>query len=299
MIDVNALKISTLCENSVADSYFLGEWGFSAFIEIGNQYSLLFDTGMGRAILPNAEALGIDLSSIEGIVLSHGHDDHTGGLRPVLKRIHYYEPEKKIKIICHPDAAKPKYVRRSPQEDYYYAGIPYNLKELEKYGAIFTYSKEPTWLTKNIVSSGEIPMTNDVEEVTEICYLKDNGHFYSDPVMDDQALFIITNLGLVVILGCAHRGTINTIEHARKVTGVKEIYMVIGGTHLTGASIKRLDFTISRMKEIGIKKIGVSHCTGLRSAAYFCNQLDKTTFFYNNAGTVISFRDKKIQIKAF
>ena len=299
MIDINKLKISTLCENSVADSYYLGEWGFSAFISIDNNYSLLFDTGMGRAILPNAEALGIDLSSIEGITLSHGHDDHTGGLRSVLKQIHYFKPDKNIKIICHPDAVKPKYVRHSPQEDYYYAGIPFNLKELEKYGANFTYSKKPTWLNESIVSSGEIPMTNDVEKVTEICYLKDNGNFYSDPVLDDQALIINTNLGLVIILGCAHRGIINTIQHAREVTGTKEIYMVIGGTHLAKASKKRLDFTISQLKEIGIKKIGVSHCTGLKSAAYFCNHFDESTFFYNNAGTVISFADQKIRIKAF
>jgi len=299
MIDINKLKISTLCENSVADSYYLGEWGFSAFINIDNKYKLLFDTGMGRAILPNADALGIDLSAIEGILLSHGHDDHTGGLRLLLERIHYLKPEKKFEILCHPDAVKPKYVRHSPEQDYYYAGIPFNLEELEKYGAKFKYSKKPVWLTENIVSSGEIPMTNNLEQVTEICYLKDNGNFYSDPVLDDQALFIITNLGLVVILGCAHRGMINTIQHAREVTGVKDVYMVIGGTHLVKASKERLDFTISQMEEMGIQKIGVSHCTGLRSAAYFCNYFSETTFFYNNAGTVIKFDNQKMQIKSF
>ena len=101
MIDIDKLKISTLCENSVEDSYYLGEWGFSVFISINNKYSLLFDTGMGRALLPNADALGIDISGIEGIVLSHGHDDHTAGLRQLLKRIHYLKPDKKIEILCH------------------------------------------------------------------------------------------------------------------------------------------------------------------------------------------------------
>ena len=80
---------------------------------------------------------------------------------------------------------------------------------------------------------------------------------------------------------------------------MKDVYMVIGGTHLAKASKERLDFTISQMEEMGIKKIGVSHCTGLRSAAYFCNHFAETTFFYNNAGTVITFANQQMQIKAF
>jgi 7,8-dihydropterin-6-yl-methyl-4-(beta-D-ribofuranosyl)aminobenzene 5'-phosphate synthase len=299
MLDLNKLQISTLCENSVTAVNFLGEWGLSVLISIGDQYKLLFDTGHGRTILHNADVLGINLSDIEGIVLSHGHNDHTGGLKSVLERIHYLQPDKKIDILCHPEAVKPKYVKNSIEKDFYYAAIPFSLDELERWGAKFKYSKTPTWLTENIASSGEIPLVNNVEQVTEICYLKDNDHFYADPVVDDQALFIITNLGLIVILGCAHRGMINTIQHARKVTGVAEVYMVMGGTHLVSASKERLDFTISQLKEIGVRKIGLSHCTGLRSAAYFDNHFPNTAFFYNNAGTVLTFKNQQLQIAGF
>jgi 7,8-dihydropterin-6-yl-methyl-4-(beta-D-ribofuranosyl)aminobenzene 5'-phosphate synthase len=295
MLDINKLKLITLCENTAASTSFLGEWGLSVLVVVEDRYKLLFDTGLGQTLLYNADAFGIDLCGIEGVVLSHGHNDHTGGLKSLLRRVNSWQPENGLEIYCHPDAVNSKYVKHSQDTGYNYAGIPFRLEELENWGGRFKYSKEPVWLSENIVCSGEIPMTNSVETVTEICYLKNDTGFHSDPVLDDQALYITTNLGIIVILGCSHRGIINSVQYARQVTGMEKVYMVIGGTHLVKASQERLDFTISQLKAMGVEKIGVSHCTGMKSSAYLSNHFPDNAFIYNNAGTMITYDNGQLQ----
>ena len=93
--------------------------------------------------------------------------------------------------------------------------------------------------------------------------------------------------GLVVILGCSHRGVINTLHHAREVTGVEAFHTVVGGTHLISASEERVLLTAAALKEFGVERVGVSHCTGLTSAALLAQELGDV-FFYNNAATSIT-----------
>ena len=88
-------------------------------------------------------------------------------------------------------------------------------------------------------------------------------------------------------LGCGHRGMINTIHHAQKITGVERVHMVIGGTHLIHASKEQMDSTIADLKKLGVEKIGVSHCTGLPAAARLSQEFSDR-FFFNNAGSVIT-----------
>jgi 7,8-dihydropterin-6-yl-methyl-4-(beta-D-ribofuranosyl)aminobenzene 5'-phosphate synthase len=108
-----------------------------------------------------------------------------------------------------------------------------------------------------------------------------------DPLKDDQALFVKTSQGLVVVLGCAHRGTINTLHHARKVTGVETIYCVIGGTHLIRASELQMEMTIAGLREFGVQKLGVSHCTGMPAAMRLAQEFGPG-FFFNNSGSVMA-----------
>ena len=102
-----------------------------------------------------------------------------------------------------------------------------------------------------------------------------------------MALIIDADFGLVVILGCAHRGIINTIRHAQKLTGKEPVYAVIGGTHLFGASEERLEKTIADLKEMGIQRLGVSHCTGFAASARLAQEFGDI-FFLNNAGTQVT-----------
>jgi len=272
------LCITTLSDNTAGRIGLLAEWGLSILIEAETN-KVLLDTGYSISVPRNAHVLGFDLSSIDKIVLSHGHYDHTGGLKEVLVKTGPTE------IIAHPDIWAEKYRRRDEEETY--IGIPFSPEELEAFGATFTLSKEPVWITEDIVTTGEIPMVTDYEDIDPNLYVKEDGQFVPDPFLDDRALIIKTELGLVVVLGCAHRGMINTLHHAREVTGVDVVHTVVGGTHLISASEERILLTAAALHEFGVARVGGSHCTGMPGAVMLAQQLGDT-FFFNNAGTRIT-----------
>lgn len=298
MINIEDVRITTLCENSVADIAYLGEWGLSLHLIINGGPNILFDTGEGRTLIPNADAAGIDLGAVETICLSHGHSDHTGGLLSALQRIRQARPQRDhVDIHCHPFALEEQYVKHT--DTYFYRGLPHNIEELRRLGAEFHTSSEPFWLGEDIVLSGEVPLTTDFETPSDICYLKVSGEYEPSPVLDDQALFLRTNKGLVVLSGCAHRGIINTILHAKEVTGEDRIYTVVGGTHLLNTSRRQQEQTANWLEKFNAHKIGVSHCTGLKPACYLASRLGREKFFFNNAGTAISFSGDDIETRAF
>ena len=259
---------------------FLAEWGLSILVETDN-LSILLDTGQGISASYNADILGIDLSKIDKIVLSHGHYDHTGGLRQLLRKM-----RKEIEIIAHPDIWTAKYSsRQEEQASYRYIGIPFSRHELESLGANFNLTTKSTKISDSIMTTGEIPMVTKFEEIEPYLLIKENSSFQPDKLLDDQALVINTELGLVVILGCSHRGIINTLYYAQQLTKVKRVHTVLGGCHLIDASKERIKLTIAALRELDVQKLGVSHCTGLPAAMLMAQEFgDK--FFFNNAGTI-------------
>jgi len=130
-------------------------------------------------------------------------------------------------------------------------------------------------------------MSTSYEEVDPDIFLKREGNLYPDPVADALALVIDTERGLIVILGCAHRGVINTLHHAQKLATKKLIHTVIGGIHLFRASESQLEQTVRDLKGMGIKKLGVSHCAGFYASARLAQEFGDT-FFLNNAGTCLT-----------
>ncbi len=274
------LRITTLSENTAGMGDFLGEWGLSILVETGD-ITVLFDTGKSTSAVYNADSLKIDFSAIDKIVLSHGHYDHTGGLRAVLRRIN-----KEIEIIAHPDIWQAKYSRRK-NEPARYIGIPFQPKELESIGARFHLTKEPVKLTDNIMTTGEVPMVTDYEQIDEGLFVQEGPELQPDKLLDDLSLIIKTEAGLVVILGCAHRGIINTIHRIRQLTGVEKIHTIVGGSHLMGVSEERLWKTIEALRELCIERMGLCHCTDLPAASILTQEFGKV-FFFNKAGTVIT-----------
>ena len=280
------LRITTLSENTAGMNEntaglvnFLAEWGLSILVET-DDVNILFDTGQSISAGYNADILGIDLSRIDRIVLSHGHFDHTGGLRPVLRKM-----RKRVEIIAHPDIWTAKYSRRQGKDRY--IGIPYLRQELESLGASFNLTPKPVKITDNIMTTGEIPMVTDYEQIDPELVVKEDSGWQPDKLLDDQALIIDTESGLIVILGCTHRGIINTLYYAQQLTGVRPIHTVLGGCHLFSASQEQIQSTIAALKELGVQRLGVSHCTGLPAAAIMAQEFgDK--FFFNNAGTSIN-----------
>lgn len=269
------IKITTLSENT-ATGAFLAEWGLSILVDVDG-LKILVDTGRGFSTVYNAQLLGIDLSTVDWLVLSHGHLDHTGGLRDVIRRAG------KLEIIAHPDIWQEKYIVPKGQSQEF-AGIPFVRQELESDGANFHLTKEPYYITNNILTTGEIPATTSFEKSETNILLKLDGKLLTDPLADDQALVIDSDNGLIVILGCAHRGIINTLCYARKLTGNNSIYAVIGGTHLINASDERINETIAALKSFNVQKLGVSHCTGFHASTLLA-QAFGDAFFLNNAGS--------------
>ncbi len=276
-----SVLITTLSENTAGKVGLLAEWGLSLLIEVDN-LKILLDTGHTFSVVYNASALGIDLSQTDKIVLSHGHKDHTGGLPSVLSQI-----KKEIEVIAHPDIWTAKY-SRTFGDRLDYVGIPF-VKELpENLGASFNLTKKPVWISDKVVTSGEIPMVTEHERIDPELYIKEKDEFRPDPLWDDQAIIIKTAKGLAVILGCAHRGVINTLLHAQKLTGIERIHTVIGGTHLFRAKSEQIELTIAELKQFGIEQLGVSHCTGLLAASRLAQQFGEG-FFFNNTGSRVSF----------
>ena len=277
------INITTLAENTAAAGG-IGEWGLSMLVEADGR-KILFDTGAGTAAMMNATNMNIDLSKVDCIVLSHGHYDHTGGLYEALRRTGPKE------IIGHPDIWTSKYgsLDDAPKR---FIGIACRREAFEAMGATFSLSTRPRKISGHITTTGEIPMLTEYESVETYLCVKENDEMKQDPLADDLSLVIDTDYGLVVILGCAHRGIINTLMQARQVTGKDLIYAAIGGTHLIHASEERLEKTAGALLEMGVQHLGVSHCTGFKASSCLSNVFGDR-FFQNNAGTRLTLPFKE------
>ena len=271
------LRITTLSENTAGMPGVVAEWGLSILVET-DDLKVLLDTGLSISVSHNAPRLGVDLAAVDKIVLSHGHYDHSGGLREVLAQTG------KVEVIAHPDIFAAKFARYGEQARY--VGIPFSREAMEALASL-TLSRGPVWITEEIVTTGEIPMATEYEEIDPPLLIKEGEELAPDPLLDDRALIIKTDDGLVVITGCAHRGIINTLNHARELTGVDVVHTVVGGTHLILASEERVLLTAAALREFGVRRLGVSHCTGMPAAMMLAREFGDI-FFFNNTGTRIT-----------
>jgi len=280
------VRITTLVENTVSWANLLGEWGLSMLVET-DDYVYLSDAGTTDAAARNAKALGVSLSAVEAITISHGHFDHTGGIPYLLPLI-----RKSVQVIGHPAMWGLKYAYHPGQQmcgydvgdDYEYIGIPFAREELEKWGARFVMEESPVWLSDSVVTSGEVPMVTDYETIDPMLLVRENGEYQPDPLRDDLSTFIKTDKGLIAVLGCAHRGIVNHLLRGQELTGMDRVYAAVGGTHLIAADSSRLEKTVKALKKMGVQKIAASHCTGLRAACVLEREFGDA-FVFNNAGS--------------
>lgn len=257
-----ATTLTVITENTVpgkADGLY-AEHGFSLFL-VRPDAKLLFDAGPpGIATLHNAPRLGLDLRTADGIVLSHGHQDHTGGLAGVLRAM-----DKRVRVFAHPGIFADRYGKRG--DHLRYSGLPFKREALEGLGADFDLSTECREIAPGVHLSGEIPRRRAFETGDPEMFVKRNGELVRDLLPDDQSLAVETAEGLALILGCCHAGLINTIDHFQATLPGKPIHTVIGGTHLAFAPPDQLRQTIAALKGLRVKKLGLSHCTGLLAGA--------------------------------
>ena len=247
-------ELTVICDNH-AKNELLSEHGLSFYI-LADGLTILFDTGSGETLLPNAMKLGIDLAKCSHLVLSHGHYDHSGGVAQVLAKNTY------CSVIAHPFILSDRYSRHADRP-VKRIGIPVNVQAvLQQLDPVRLHcSPVASFISDNIGITGFIPRTHVFEDTGGPFYLDETGQF-ADLIPDDQALWINTPQGLVVILGCCHSGVSNTVEYIRQLNDGASVAGIIGGLHLLHASAERLEQTIIYLKKLKPQFIYAGHCTG-------------------------------------
>ncbi len=237
------MKLTILIDN-MAGKCCGGEYGLSYVIT--EDKTILFDTGHTDLFLRNAETLNISINDIDTVVLSHGHWDHGNGLQYLDNKT----------LVCHPEVFTRRY-KTGPNG--YYDGLAITQEDAEKKFRI-VYTKAPYIISDRITFLGEIPRRNDFEAKKTPFATEERT---PDFIMDDSALAITSPNGLIVVAGCSHAGICNIIDYAKEVTGISQVYAVIGGFHLLSVN-DILYKTISKIKEEKIQYIYPAHCTAFR-----------------------------------
>ncbi|WP_457751060.1 MBL fold metallo-hydrolase [Thermococcus sp.] len=253
------MKVTVIYENHAGfRKGLLGAHGFSALVE-HRGIRVLIDTGTdGNVLLNNMDELGIKPESIDYLFITHGHYDHTGGLKALLE-----SREEPLKVIAHPGIFARRIALKPRRRD---IGIPFSREELEKVGAEFILRKKPFEFAPGFWSSGEVLRRTWDRAVG---YLEKDGKLEKDPVSDDIVLIVDLGQRIAVITGCGHSGVLNIVWHAEEVSG-KPVEALIGGFHLKGAKKEVLDEVAGR---IDAEKLYAGHCTGIDSYAYLKSRL--------------------------
>lgn len=227
------MKLTFLVENnSRIDNYLLAEPALSLYLEVDDR-KILFDCGYSDILIKNAKKLNIDLNTVDDIVLSHGHNDHTGGLV-------YLPKNKNIRLTAHPRIFDKKF-----EKDGIEYGCPISHLDLkEKFNLNLT--KSVYWITD------------------KLCYLGEIENNFSDDI-DDSALVYKSSKGLIIIVGCSHSGIINILKYAQKVTGENKICAIVGGMHLLNLQPSELSLLTQELLLYDINNIYPCHCCDLNA----------------------------------
>lgn len=249
---VQALRITVLSTMLSDDG--IGEWGYAALVEVDGR-RILFDTGAKPdTVLRNAERLKIDLSTVDDVILSHNHDDHTGGLLTLRRAVMTRNAAALSRVHIASSFFLP-WIRNQPS-------IFADRAAFEATGGRFVEHSGPAELAPGVWLTGPVP--RHTAERNFSAGLKAAGA-PADDVPEDQALMIETAQGLVILTGCGHAGIINLVDDARAMRLAGPVLAVVGGLHLYEASDATLTWTAAQLKAAGLRYLLAGHCTGIEA----------------------------------
>lgn len=255
---VSSVKITIL--STMLAGPGIGEWGFSAVVEVDG-YRILFDTGnYPDTVLRNAKELGVDLASIEEVILSHNHGDHTGGLLYLREQLRKQNPN----ALRRAHVGKGIFLDRV-QRPAGWLGPEEFKARFEKLGGSFIIHDAATELRPGVWLTGPVPRIHAERNYPLSGRIRTQSGAELDTIPEDLSLVIETKEGLLLISGCGHAGIINTMQHARTFTSPVPVVTAIGGFHLLNASESHLIWTAEKMQEFGVREFIGAHCTGLNA----------------------------------
>ena len=257
---IQHLKITVL--STMLSDEGIGEWGFAALVE-ADGHRILVDTGAKPdTVLLNARQLNLDLSDVREVILTHNHDDHTGGLLTLRRELMKKNPA--ALSIAH--VGKGIFYSRPAEgngkEDNVMIGLR---KEYEATGGKFVEHDGPAELFPGAWLTGPVPRIYPERNWSATGKVQTPAGLVEDTIPEDQSLVLNTDKGLVMVSGCGHAGVINTMTFAEKEFPSTPVYALIGGFHLFAATDQQLDWTADKLKDFGVSYLIGAHCTGIEA----------------------------------
>lgn len=269
----HAVKVTVLSTMLAGDfRRGIGEWGFAALLEVDGR-RLLIDTGeRPETVLRNALELGIDLSDVTDLVITHNHIDHTAGLVTLRREL----AKKNARALSRAHVARGIFDRRPGPNGSEGNGLLPLKAAYEALGGVFVEHAGPTELVPAVWLTGPVPRQYPERNWSGAGRVQTTGGLVEDTIPEDASVIVDTAEGLVVVSGCGHAGVINTIEYARKVVRNAPVLAAVGGFHLFAASDETLEWTGNKLKEFGVRYLLGAHCTGLEAVYRLRNMLGLT-----------------------
>lgn len=262
-------KITTLVENLVYSNGLQGEHGLSLYVEAPS-CKLLFDTGASPLFARNAEKLGIDLAAVDYLVLSHGHNDHTGGLQEFLRI------NRKARVFCRPEARAPKFKK----------GRNKSMPAIEESQlSRFDWITETTELAEGITLLTGVPVKDRHDTHFDHFFTVKEGEIVVDTFEDEITLLLSGRKGFSVLSACSHRGITNILRSALQIYPEIPVHTVIGGFHMHHDREEEFCVVSGYLGRHLPKRLGVCHCAGINKYALFYQQFNDRVF-YNHTGRV-------------
>ena len=280
----------TVLATNISDYGGLGEWSFAALFE-SDQDAVLFDTGFKeKTVLHNVLHLGVDLSQVEKVVLSHFHSDHTGGL--LILREHFRPANESA--LSQVYVAAGFFDQRVTETGVEVGPGDFAIAQdfraaAEALGIRFIEVDEPTEIAPKLWLTGPVPRVEEHYNGPSGLFINRDGTSIPDIIIDDQSLGYLTDKGWLMTSGCGHSGLINTGKVLQSIKD-EPIYSIVGGFHLWQADSETLNRTASWLGERGLGLMMGGHCTGIAAAETIASQLQLSRSQISHAaiGSVIT-----------